>query len=72
MNKDNKQHLEIDAKDIKKKISQELGYDSDLVMDSGDEVRLGRLTDLDREKEIFERKQKRDQLLQRYELLKKK
>jgi hypothetical protein len=41
-------------------------------MDSGDEVRLGRLTDLDREKEIFERKQKRDQLLQRYELLKKK
>lgn len=69
---DNKQHLEVDAKDIKERIKLELGYDSDLVKDSDDEERLGKMTDLNREREIFDRKQQRDQLLQRYELIKKK
>jgi hypothetical protein len=36
MNRDNKLHLEIDAKEIKAKIKLELGYDSDLIKDSGD------------------------------------
>ena len=37
MNKDTKNHLEVDAKEIKAKIKLELGYDSDLIKDSGDE-----------------------------------
>ena len=72
MQKQNKNHLEIDAKEIKSKIKQELGYDSDLIKDSDDEEQLAKMTDLNREKEIFERKQKRDQLLHRYELIKRK
>ena len=60
MIRDNKLHLEIDAKEIKAKIKLELGYDSDLIKDSGDEENLAKMTDLNREREIFERKQKRD------------
>lgn len=55
---------------LKQKINEELGYDSDLVKDSADEERLEKLPEIDREKEIFERRQKRDQLVQRYQLLK--
>ena len=47
----------------------ELGYDSDLVIDSDDEKRLDDLPDLKREQEIYERRQKRALLLQRYEFL---
>lgn len=49
-------HLEIDAKEIKEKIKLELGYDSDLVKDSADEEQLAKMTELNREKEIYERK----------------
>lgn len=50
------QHLEINAINIREKIKQELGYDSDLVKNSDDERELTKMTDLNREKEIFERK----------------
>jgi len=51
---------------LKQKINEELGYDSDLVKDSADEERLEKLPEIDREKEIYERRQKREQLVQRY------
>lgn len=60
MKKQTQNHLEIDAKEIKAKIKQELGYDSDMIKDSGDEEQLAKMTDLNREKEIYDRKQKRD------------
>lgn len=58
--------------DVKKKIKEELGYDSDLVIDEADEQRLDKMNELDREKEIDLRKKRREILLERYQLIKKK
>ena len=58
--------------DVKKKIKEELGYDSDLVIDEADEQRLDKMNELDRENEIDLRKKRREILLERYQLIKKK
>ena len=58
--------------DVKKKIKEELGYDSDLVIDEADEQRLDKMNELDREKEIEKKKKRREILLVRYQLIKKK
>jgi hypothetical protein len=64
--------LELEVYDLKKKMKSELGYDSDLVIDEDDEERLEKMNELDREKEIDARRKKREMLLDRYQLLKKK
>ncbi len=60
---------EIDMTLIKKKVDSELGYDSDLVLDEQDEERLNKMPELQRETLLEERRQKREQLVQRYNLL---
>jgi len=50
-------------------MKDELGYDSDLVVDEEDEERLDQLPELKREQEIEERRQKRLQLIERYKLI---
>ena len=50
-------------------MKDELGYDSDLVVDDEDEERLDQLPELKREQEIEERRQKRLQLIERYKLI---
>jgi len=56
-----KTKLEIEVgNDIKVKLKQELGYDSDLVIDEQDEKRLDAMPELDREQEIDERRRRRD------------
>ena len=50
-------------------MKDELGYDSDLVVDDEDEERLDQLPELKREQEIEERRQKRLQLIERYRLV---
>lgn len=64
--------LELEVFDLKKKMKSELGYDSDLVISKEDEERLERMNELDREKERDARRKKRELLLDRYQLLKKK
>jgi hypothetical protein len=49
----------------------ELGYGSDFIIDDADQDRLDKLPDLQREREINERRRKREILLQRYEFLRK-
>lgn len=61
--------IEIEFINIKKKINKELGYDSDLVLDEQDELQLGKMPEMQRETLLDERRQKREQLLQRYNLL---
>ena len=56
------------ARSIKK---TELGYDSDLVIDSDDEKKLDLMPELKREQEIDERRKKREILIARYEFVKK-
>ena len=63
--------VESSHKSIKRQVKEDLGYDSDLVMDEEDEKKLDSMTELQREQEIQERKQRRDILMQRYELVKK-
>jgi hypothetical protein len=64
--------LELEVYDLKKKMKSELGYDSDLVISKEDEERLDKMNELDREKEIDARRKKRELLLERYQLLKRK
>ena len=63
--------VESNQKSIKRQLKEDLGYDSDLVIDEEDEQKLDAMTELQREQEIQERKQRRDILMQRYELVKK-
>ena len=63
--------VEPTQKSIKRQLKEDLGYDSDLVIDEEDEQKLDSMTELQREQEIQERKQRRDILMQRYELVKK-
>ena len=46
--------------DIKKQVKDELGYDSDLVVDEKDEERLDNLPEFQREIEIDDRRKKRN------------
>lgn len=64
--------LELEVYDFKKKMKLEIGYDSDLVIDQADEARLDKLNELEREKELDERRKKRQILLDRYQLIKQK
>lgn len=50
----------LPKQDIRQKVKDELGYDSDLVVDDADEERLDKLPELKREQEIDERRRKRD------------
>ena len=47
----------------------ELGYDSDLVINSDDEKQLDLMPEIKREQEIEDRRQKRKLLLERYQFL---
>ena len=49
--------------DIKKQISSVLGYDSDLVEDEADRANLAKMPEIEREGVLYERRQKREQLL---------
>ena len=60
------------SKEIMTKIHCELGYDSDLVVDENDRVNLNKMNEIDRELILDQRRTKREQLLQRYALLKQK
>ena len=54
---------------IKKQVKAELGYDSDLVMDSEDEKKLDQMPELQREQEIADRNTRRKLLLERYNFI---
>lgn len=54
---------------MKKQVKEELGYDSDLVLDSEDEKRLDKMPELQREQEIEERRLKRKNLVERYQFV---
>lgn len=60
-----------EPEDIKSKIKTELGYDSDLVIDTDDEKKLDLMPELKREQEIDERRKKREILIARYDFVKK-
>ena len=65
-------HNKASLSDIKKQISSVLGYDSDLVEDEADRANLDKMPEIEREGVLYERRQKREQLLQRYNMLKNK
>ena len=48
--------VEPTQKSIKRQLKEDLGYDSDLVIDEEDEQKLDSMTELQREQEIQERK----------------
>lgn len=53
-------HLEINMTDIKKKITLELGYDSDLILNDADEQRLDKMPEMAKEAELELRRTKRE------------
>ena len=54
---------------LKAEMKEELGYDSDLVVDDEDEKQLDKMPELKREQVIEERRQKRLQIIERYRLI---
>lgn len=65
----NKQNLGVNSDEIKRRINEELGYDSDLVLNHDDEARLDKMPEMAREAELEQRRTKREQLQERYNLL---
>lgn len=64
-----KQNLGVNSDEIKRRINEELGYDSDLVLNHDDEARLDKMPEMAREAELEQRRTKREQLQERYNLL---
>jgi len=68
MKDDSKVTQEISAED---KATLELGYGSDLIIDEADGVKLDSMAQIEREKVIEQRRQKREQLIKRFKFIQK-